>query len=179
MIVAYILFAIAVFITVVAAKYVRNESYDVGSAIVLTVGAFLISFGIVFLVGIIPIGEVTYTDEIVDTKELRALNDKVTTEGHIGGSFIAFSGYINNVPIYAYYYKDDNNAIKYNQVEADKTDIYLISENETPKIETFERTYQRVILGSFPDVFPVEVDAHYKLYVHDGSIATDITFDLK
>ena len=78
---------------------------------------------------IIPLSDVTTTEDLVDTKQLRALNDRTEIEGKFSGGIFVSSGTINEKPVYAFYYEDkESGGIKYGSIPAEMTTIYPIGE---------------------------------------------------
>ena len=128
----------------------------------------------------IPLSDITTTEELIETKELRALNDGTAIEGKFSGEIFVSSGRINEKAVYAFYYEDkEDGCIRYGSIPAETTKIYLIGDNEKPRVETYMLYHSRITLLTAPVKVPVKESTIYKLYVPDGSITTDITLDLE
>ena len=129
----------------------------------------------------IPVSDVTNTEELIDTRELRALNDRTEIEGKFSGGIFVSSGTINEKPVYAFYYEDkESGGIKYGSIPAEMATIYPIGEIEIPRVEeyTVYRNYISLLTAPMECSVPSKKSI-YKLYVPDGSITTDITLDLE
>ena len=139
-----------------------------------------IFFFLAIICFVIPLSDITTSEELVNTKQLRALNDGSEIEGKFSGGLFVSSGRINEKAIYAFYYEDkEDGCIRYGSIPAETTKIYLIGENEKPRVETYILHYSRITLLTAPVKVPVKESTIYKLYVPDGSITTDIILDLE
>ena len=139
-----------------------------------------IFFFLAIICFVIPLSDITTTEELIETKELRALNDGTAIEGKFSGGIFVSSGRINEKAVYAFYYEDkEDGCIRYGSIPAETTKIYLIGKNEKPKVETYTLHYSRITLLTAPVKVPVKESTIYKFYVPDGSITTDITLDLE
>ena len=146
----------------------------------IAIGILLMALLVAGLCLVIPVSDVTTSEELIDTKELRALNDRTQIEGRFSSGIFVSSGRINEKAVYAFYYEDkESGGIKYGSIPAETTTIYLIGENEKPKVEeyTLYETYISVLTAPMECTVPSK--SIYKLYVPDGSITTDITLDLE
>ena len=146
----------------------------------IAIGILLMALLVAGLCLVIPVSDVTTSEELIDTKELRALNDRTQIEGRFSSGIFVSSGRINEKAVYAFYYEDkESGGIKYGSIPAETTKIYLIGDNEKPRVETYILQYSRITLLTAPVKVPVKESTIYKLYVPDGSITTDITLDLE
>lgn len=175
-----IVFIIACIISAVITLILKHKYWDGDpDSLLLSSIAFIVLLIVSICITVIPIGDTITSEELIDTKELRALNDKTALEGKFRGNIFVTNGYINSVPIYAFYYTTNDNVVKYGQIDATATDIYIISENETPKLETYTITYKQSKLLFWPSLEAIKKIEHYKLYIPDNAIISDVALDLK
>ena len=154
-----------------------------GWLLYVAIGVVVVLMGLLVVVFalIIPVSDVTNTEELIDTKELRALNDRTQIEGRFSSGIFVHSGRINEKPIYAFYYIDkETNGIKYGSIPAETTTIYTIENSDKPRVEeyTLYRNYISLLTAPMECSVPSKKSI-YKLYVPDGSISNDITLDLQ
>ena len=175
--------ALIIIIAIGRALYIEGMLNDIFEWVLYILIGIVVVF-VALLVAVfalsIPVSDVTTSEELIDTKELRALNDRTQIEGRFSSGIFVHSGSINEKPVYAFYYEDkESGGIKYGSIPAETTTIYLIGENEKPKVEeyTLYETYISVLTAPMECTVPSK--SIYKLYVPDGSITTDITLDLK
>ena len=179
--------ALIAVVAIFAVAYYEIYPCDVGDwlyVIFISLMCSLLALAILFVPTIIcfaiPLSDSTTTEELTDTKQLRALNDGSQIEGKFSGSLFVSSGRINEKAVYAFYYEDKKSGgIKYGSIPADTTTIYLIGDNEKPRVETYALYHYRITLLTAPVRVPAKESTIYKLYVPDGSITTDITLDLE
>ena len=99
---------------------------------------------------------------------LVALQDKNAVNGEFHGGLFCSSGYINEKLVYTYAYKTDNDGIKTQQVDADKSTIYY---DNNPRAEwiTLTRHYW----------YYSDTKTICNIYLPEGSVASGYNVDLK
>lgn len=176
-----IIVAIIIFCVSVISGYRKNDGliFLTIEDVVLAEAVFaLVSLIIIIVAMMIPIGPITTDDSLESTIELIALNDKTLLEGAMYEGIFVTSGYIDTLPIYAYYYKAENESVKFGKILADSTSIYYIQDDSSPRIETYHRIERGNTLYNFPTKYEF-IEVYYKLYIPKNSISPDIRLDLE
>lgn len=158
--------------------------YDniVGSTpVILIIGATVISYMIAGIMYSLNIDTSPEPHVEISTYNLVSATDDTSLTGSVSGSLFFQNGYLDEEPIYRYYYQTEDGNIEQGKISIDDTDIYPIGDGETPRLEEITTTeYSSINYNNNPPTHKTKsTTTTYKLYVPEDSIPNLYEFDAK
>ena len=116
--------------------------------------------------------EVINPDEIVSNDLLRAISSDVYSAGNVRGFIFITSGQINSVPVYTYYYLNENGNYVQKSIPVKSTEI-KISESVAPCVIKYHDTVRGTLFG-FIDKGEWFTNERYVIIIPENGLSTEI-----